>query len=341
MRPTVKDVAAQAGVSPKTVSNVLTGTAFVRPATRERVEAAIEDLGYVPNFSARGLRNGRSGVVALALPDLSTPYSAEFAHHFVEVAHGLDWAVHIEETAAEPRRERDLLSRARSHLVDGLVLNPVTLADSAVAESADTDGVLPPTVIIGEVVQDRVDQVQVDSVGGARDMTEHLLARGARRIAVVGAPTGLDTAAARQRTDGYREALRRAGVAWDPALEIGVRAWRAQEAVAAVDRALELPEPPDAYFCFTDSLAVGALNALWRRGVRVPDDVLVAGFDDVADGRLAVPPLTTVAFDKRELAVQALTALAVRIDDPDAPRRSVVVPHAVVGRASTGAPGGE
>ena len=122
-RATVKDVAARAGVSPKTVSNVLTGTTFVREETRVRVEAAMGELDYVPNFSARSLRNGRSGAIALALPDLATAYASEMSSLFVQVAreHGL--AVQFEEFASEPDREWELLSRARAHVIDGLILN--------------------------------------------------------------------------------------------------------------------------------------------------------------------------------------------------------------------------
>src|SRR3954471_3695688 len=288
MRATVKDVATLAGVSPKTVSNVIHGKVFVRPETRERVERALLELDYVPNLGARGLRNGRYDLIALALPDLSTAYSAELAHHFVEEGHARGWSVQIEETAAEPKRERDLLWRARSHLVDGLVLNPVALEVSVLAdEEAVAHGPLPPTVLIGEVEQHRTDHVGVDSVAAARDMTEHLLATGRRRIAVVGSPGVLDTAAARQRTDGYRQALAAAGVPHDPAFEVHVRHWTTRSAVEHVGafldaRAAAGEPPPDAVFCFTDSMALGALNALWVRGLRVPDDVAVAGFDDVA-----------------------------------------------------------
>lgn len=334
MRSTVKDVALRAGVSPKTVSNVINGTAFVRPETRARVEAALAELDYVPNLGARGLRNGRYGLIALALPDLSTAYSAEVAHHFVEEGHARGWSVQIEETAAEPQRERALLSRARSHLVDGLVLNPVSLADSVVDEHV-ARGPLPPTVLIGEVEQDRTDQVGVDSVAGARDMTEHLLATGFRRIAVVGAPGHAETAAARQRTEGYRRALADAGVAHDPALELSTARWTADEARDAVRAFLDEHAPPEAFFCFTDSMALAVVHVLWERGLRVPDDVAVAGFDDVEPSRYAVPPLTTVSFDLRAFAATALDLLRDRIDDPHRAPRRLTVPHRVVVRAST------
>ena len=333
VRATVKDVAARARVSPKTVSNVINGVVFVRPETRERVERALAELDYVPNLGARGLRNGRYGLIALALPDLSTAYSAELAHHFVEEGHARGWSVQIEETAAEPARERDLLSRARSHLVDGLVLNPVSLEDSAVPVIA---GPLPPTVLIGEVVQDRADHVGVDSVQAARDMTEHLLATGRRRIAIVGPPGLIETAAARQRTEGYRSALEAAGAAHDPALEIPTAAWTTAEAVAATRAFLATHEVPDAFFCFTDSMAFGVLSVLWERGLRVPDDVAVAGFDDLDGARYAVPPLTSVAFDLRSYTTTALDLLSDRIDDPRRPARQIVFPHSLVVRASTG-----
>ena len=332
VRATVRDVAARAGVSPKTVSNVINGVVFVRPETRERVERALAELDYVPNLGARGLRNGRYGLIALALPDLSTAYSAELAHHFVEEGHGRGWSVQIEETAAEPDRERALLSRARSHLVDGLVLNPVSIEHSAVPV---LPGPLPPTVLIGEVVQDRADHVGVDSVAAARDMTAHLIGTGRRRIAVVGPPGSVETAAARQRTEGYRMALAEAGIPHDPVLEIPVTTWTMRQACDAVTAFLAEHPVPDAFFCFTDSMAIGVLSVLWERGVTVPVDVAVAGFDDLEEARFTIPPLTSIAFDLRELTTLALDLLSDRIEDPAAPARQLVVPHRVVPRAST------
>ena len=136
MRATVRDVAARAGVSPKTVSNVINGVVFVRPETRERVEAAVEELQYVPNLSARGLRNGRSGAIALAFPDIWMEYSAEMLDQFIEVAHEKGWSIQLEQTGKRPDRERELLSRGREHLVDGLCSTRHT--SSPVRSSAPT-----------------------------------------------------------------------------------------------------------------------------------------------------------------------------------------------------------
>ncbi|MCW4456767.1 LacI family DNA-binding transcriptional regulator [Microbacterium sp. MPKO10] len=333
MRATMRDVATRAGVSPKTVSNVINGVVFVRPDTRERVEQAMAELDYVPNLSARGLRNGRSGVLALALPNLDTQYSAETIGAFVEAAHGRGWAIQVEETGAEPQRERELLSRARAHLVDGLILNPITLEDSVIAQVQN----LPPLVLIGEVEQSLVDLVGVDSRESARDMTRHLIAGGNRRIATVGSPIGeFQTATARQRTEGYRDALREAGLAPDAALEIGCDAWTAAGAASAFASFLdETYEVPDAVFSFTDTMALGVLNVLWARGLRVPDDVRVAGFDNTVDSPYAVPPLTTVAFDRRDLASRAIGRLEQRLGNPRLEPERVRVPYDVVVREST------
>src|SRR5690625_4963961 len=134
MRATIKDVAARAGVSPKTVSNVLNGTFRVTEQTRTKVEEAMAALDYVPNLSARGLRNGRTGMIAVGLADLRMPYSAEMCHHFVESAAARGLHVQIEETGQSPEREAEMMSRARAQLVDGVILNPVRLEASAVRE---------------------------------------------------------------------------------------------------------------------------------------------------------------------------------------------------------------
>ena len=331
----MRDVAALAGVSPKTVSNVVNGGVSVRPETRARVEDAVRRLDYRPNLSARGLRNGRTGAIALAFPDLATPYSAEMVHVFVEVAHDRGWSVQIEQTGTRPEREHDLLYRGKEHLVDGLVLNPVTLDASAIA-GADT---LPPVVVIGEVEQTLVDQVGVDSVAAARDMTLHLAALGHRRIAVLGPfPPGADTASARARTHGWRLALQEAGLEHDPSLSIEVDEWSSPGAASAVRVLIARGGPlPDAIFCFTDSLAIGALHALAAAGVDVPGDVSVAGFDDVADGRFAVPAITTVSFDKWLFAERTLELLADRVADRQGDPVLVRIPYRIVDRASTAA----
>ncbi|MBT2584852.1 LacI family DNA-binding transcriptional regulator [Arthrobacter sp. ISL-95] len=333
MRATVKDVARRAGVSPKTVSNVMNGIVQVSAPTRLRVEQAMAELDYVPNLSARGLRNGRSGVIALALPDLATPYSAEVAHHIVEVAHEQGWIVQIEETGSDPQREQELMTRARSNLIDGLILNPVVLDESAVKVGV----ALPPVVLLGEVTQQLADRVFVDSLGAARDMTLALAKTGRKRIAVLGTTQGRGSAAAILRTQGYEAAMDSLGIPRDESLLIPCEKWTPETAAKALGAFLDTNPVPDALFCFTDSMAIGALSVLWKRGLRVPEDIAVAGFDDIADGRYAVPSLTTVSFDKRTMASEALRLLTERMGDRAHGQRVVSVEYSIVERDSSGA----
>ncbi|NUP74199.1 MAG: LacI family DNA-binding transcriptional regulator, partial [Sinomonas sp.] len=221
------------------------------------------ELDYVPNFSARGLRNGRSGVIGLALPDLGTPYSAEIAHNVVEVAHERGWSVQIEETGMDPEREHELLSRARANLIDGLILNPVVLDKSAVTVGVS----LPPVVLLGEVSQQITDRVWVDSVAAAKEMTLTLARPGRRRIAIVGDTTAeRRSATALLRRQGYQEALDELGIERDPTLHIVCRSWTPRGSAEAVRAFLDSLELPDAFVCFSDSLAIGALSVLGDRG---------------------------------------------------------------------------
>ncbi|MFJ4046197.1 LacI family DNA-binding transcriptional regulator [Microbacterium sp. NPDC089987] len=334
-RATMKDVAALAGVSAKTVSNVVTGSFAVSGETREKVEQAMRQLDFVPNLSARGMRTGRSGTIAVALPDLATAYSAELVHSIVQAAHQRGLAVQIEETALEPEREGELLARARTRLVDGLILNPVRLEDS-ILRHADQ---LPPLVVIGEVEQHRADHVRIDSRRAAADMTRHVLAKGARRVAVIGGDDDPRhaTATSRQRLEGVRDALREAGIPHDPSRELNRLPWSMASGAAAMQELLNRRIALDAVIAFTDSLALGALHALDTHGIRVPDDVLLTGFDDVELSAFTAPALTTVAFDRDALAEAALTLLTARMDDRAMPPRSVTLPHAIRARASTSA----
>lgn len=324
----MRDVARLAGVSPKTVSNVVNGQVPVRVETRERVQRALDALDYVPNLSARGLRNGRTGVIALALPNLSSAYSAVLAHHVVAGAKRRGWSVQVEETGTHGgRQEAELLSRAREHLVDGLILNPVLLEASAVQRGVS----LPPVVLIGEVDQPVADHVWTDNVGAQRTLTRLLLDSGHRRVGVLGVT---QSATSRLREQGYRRAFVDARLPLDPSLEMRADRWDPEGGYRAVRLWLAAHDPPDALVCFTDALALGALHALAEAGLRVPDDVSVTGYDDVPEAAHYSPPLTTVGFDKAGFAEVVLARLAQRIAEPDAPVTSQSVDFYLVERAS-------
>lgn len=331
----LSDVAARAGVSVKTVSNVVNGYVHVRPATRERVQAAIAELNYRPNLSARSLRQGRSGLIALAVPALDMPYFAELARAVVEAAGELGWTVLVDQTDGLRERELEVAAGLRGHLIDGLILSPVALeVDELEHTREDT-----PLVLLGEkIAGGPVDHVAVDNVEAARVATRHLLELGRRRIAAIGyqaSPYAASGVAALRRR-GYETALADAGHPIVDDLTREVPGFRRVDGAEAMRALLDLPEPPDAVFCFNDQLALGALRALADRGVRVPEDVAVIGFDDIEDGRWSTPTLSTVAPSKESIARRAVDMLAERISYRDeVPARDVRVGFELLLREST------
>ncbi|MEV5207191.1 LacI family DNA-binding transcriptional regulator [Micromonospora sp. NPDC053740] len=332
MRHRLKDVAERAGVSVKTVSNVVNGHVHVRPDTRARVEEAIVELNYRPNLSARHLRKGRTGVIALAVPELDIPYFAELARHVVSVAAEHGWTVLIDQTGGRRGQERVLASGITDHLIDGLILSPLALT---VADLAALDGT--PMVLLGERIEHcPADRVVIDNVAAAREITSHLIQLGRRRIAAVGAQRTDEGASARLRLAGYRDALRAAGLDHDQTLVASAPAWHRADGAAAMRGLLTSGVRPDAVFCFNDTLALGALRTLHEAGLRVPEDVAVAGFDDIEDGRFATPALSTVAPDKEQVARLAVQLLANRLDgDPTLPAQQLTAPYRLKLREST------
>ncbi|MEU7791693.1 LacI family DNA-binding transcriptional regulator [Amycolatopsis sp. NPDC049159] len=328
MNPKLRDVAEHAGVSVRTVSNVVNGFRYVAPATRERVQASIDALGYRPNLAARTLRRGRTGLIALVIPEIDSPYFAELAARTVRIAEARGLTVLIDQTDGDAEREKQLLHGQRSQLVDGVLFSPWAVAPAELA--ARTDPV--PLVLLGEHDGTAgVDHVAIDNVAAAREATGHLLSASRRRVAALGIQPRSLNATARQRLTGYREALAAAGLPAVPELEVPVRRLHRADGHAAMLDLLELPEPPDAVFCFTDELALGALRAAADRGIAVPDELALVGFDDIEDGRYSVPALTTVSPDKDRIAELALD----RLTQPTTEPRSIVAPHRLIVRGTS------
>ena len=312
----LKDVAVLAGVSVKTVSNVVNDYPYVRPATRAKVMEAIAELDYRPNMTARNLRSGRSGVIALAVPEIDAPYFAELAHHVVGAAMDRGWTVLVDETGqthdrSVRDRERSAAAGIRGQLIDGVILSPLALDEADLARYGSV-----PLVLLGERLGSHLaDHVAIDNRAAAEAATQHLLEIGRRRVGVIGAQPPPYGHSARQRLQGYRAALRAARIRYDSSLVVPAQNWRREDGRAGIHQLLGLARPPDAVFCFNDLLALGAIRALSEAGVRVPEDVAVVGFDDIEESRFSVPSLTTVAPDKAAIAAEAVARLARRLDD--------------------------
>lgn len=330
----LRDVAEHAGVSVKTVSNVVHEHPNVSREMRAKVLSAIDTLGYVPNMSARSLRSGRSGLIGLAVPRVGDPYFSRVAEAVIDAAARRGLSVLVEQTAGNPARETDVLQGHRPTIVDGLIFSPISVTQQTLDEASPA----VPLVLLGEhLMASARTRVAVDNVAASAEAVEHLLSTGRSRVAAVGTKRGSTAATAELRLTGYRQALSARGVTIDPALEVVTEHFSRAAGVRAVTALLATGVSFDALFCFNDLLALGAIEALRHSGRRVPDDVAVVGFDDIEEGGHTNPSLTTIAPDLERLAEQAVDSLVRRLDDPSSPEGySVVVPHRLVVRGSSG-----
>ena len=333
MAATLHDVARVAGVSFKTVSNVINNHPHVRDTTRAKVEKAIAELGYRPNLTARSLRSGQTGAITLALPQLSLPYFAELADAVIEAAakHGL--VVLIEQTGADRDRELEVMASPRLKMSDGLIFSPLALGQ----EDADLIRADVPIVLLGErIFGSASDHVTMQNVTAARAATEHLLDLGKKRIAVVGAHEGEVIGSAGLRLRGYREALEARGIPYDDGIVAYVVDWHRSNGAAAMHDLLDRGATFDAVFGLNDTLAQGAVRVLQEAGFRVPDDVAVIGFDDLDETRYSLPTLSTVDPGRTEIAETAIRMLMERIKEPNGmPPREIETAFQVVVREST------
>lgn len=324
-RATLKEVAKAAGVSVASASYAINGTGSVGEQTREHVLAVAARLGYRPNQNAKAMKTGRTGTIGLVLPDLTNPFFPALAQAVIQAARGHGYSVLLTDTEGEPEAERHAIDLLAGRGVDGLVWFPI----------AD-DGTLPPLAdSIPAVVLDRAlpgyDVIQADYAEGGRLAAEHLLSLGHRRIGVISGPHAASSA--RARADAAIEAVRRQGQL----------AWHVHNAFAldlepAVTAALD-GGTATAVIAGADLIAIGAVRHLQARGLSVPGDVSVMGFDDIPWAQLNSPPLSTIEMPVEEMAVEAVETLLHRIAHRGEVLRRVVFNVALVTRGSTGPAG--
>jgi DNA-binding LacI/PurR family transcriptional regulator len=315
----MQDVAAHAGVSTRTVSNVVNDYVHVSPAMRERVQRSLDELGYKMDYVARGLKSGRTGFIALAVPTLAGPYFGELAEAVVHAAAGRSLTVLVEVTGGDLETELRIVRGGLTNLADGVLL-------SALALPLNSDDQPPPDfplVLLGEHRPGHnLDHVCIDNIAAARTAVQHLIEGGYRRIAIIGADIG---ETGRLRYEGYRQALAEAGIAPPEALPLQLRDGNRAGGMAVVESMFSARMlVPDAIFAFNDEVAIGAMRALSAHGLRVPDDVAVIGIDNIVEDAYTTPPLSSVAPDLPALAERALDLLdeqSQRQLQPRAPRQ--------------------
>ena len=336
MAPGLREVAAKSGVSIRTVSNVVNGYKRVAPETRAKVQKVLDELGYRPNAVARTLRRGRSGLIALVLPELDVPYFAELTRAVIEEAAKHEYTVVIDQTDGDPVRERELVMLGnRAALFDGLIFSPLGLGGTDLRARTST----APVVLLGERVRDSgLDHIMIDNVRASEVATRHLIELGRRRIAAIGDQHHETRQTAQLRTEGYLRALGEAGLKTEPALIRQTAFFHRADGAAAMEELLALGKPPDAVFCFNDLMALGAMRTILRRGLRVPEDIAVCGFDDIEEGRFSTPTLTTISPDKAQIAREAVQLLLGRLKGNVAPPVEMNADFKLEVRESTSGP---
>lgn len=330
-RPTIVTVAQWAGVSIASVSRVINGL----PATPEmvqRVRAASEAVGYVPDAVARSLKAGRTGQLAFAVADVANPVYVAMMRAIERVTKGAGYRLLLSSTESKPDDEIAILRSLRHRYVDGLILSPIRVTPELVAELRQAP---LPVVVIGTLPADvPVDNVRADSRQGVGLAVAHLIDTGRQSVAFINGP--IDTVPGAARLEGYRMALEAASRRLDPELVVTGDDFTFTAGRRAA-RELFSRSRPDAVFCANDLLAVGALRELIDLGIAVPDDVALVGMDDTELAEMSAPSLSSVSLASEERGELAARLLLERLTHPDAPPVRAAVPPRLIVRESSGA----
>jgi LacI family transcriptional regulator len=330
---TIKDVARRSGVSSMTVSRVINRSDRVSPETRQRVEAAIAELGYVPSRLARGLIRQKTGTLALIVPDVANPFFTLIVRGAEDVARRTGYRMILCDTRADLAIEREVIEEMIAHRVEGIAIAPVSDRSRGHLRRLSSFGV--HFVLIDRTVAGVESDVVVgDNAGGGRRLVEHLIALGHRRIGFITESDEVSTARARRQS--YESALAAAGIPLDPTLIVRTTV-DPRGGNEGMRRLLGLDERPTAVFAVNNLVAVGAIEAVRAHGLEVPDDVAIVCFDDIEYASRLYPFLTVMAQPAETLGTLGTQLLVERIEGR-APEqhRVVVLPARFIVRRSSG-----
>ncbi|MFE4664014.1 LacI family DNA-binding transcriptional regulator [Streptomyces sp. NPDC056716] len=327
----IKDVAAAAGVSVATVSRVLNDHSSVSADARTRVLAVVDTLGYRPNAVARSLRTDQTRTFGLVIPDVLNPYFTELARSVEEEARSLGYSVIIGNADERPEVQDHHVRTLLDRRIDGLLVAPTEGGSSLIADAVR--GGTPMVFVDRWIAGVDVPVVRSDGRAAVRELVAHLWSLGHRRVAIIAGPEATTTGS--ERVAAFREAMAAYGLPV-PDVYIGQGDFQAESGRRVTAGFLALPEPPDAVFATDNLMALGALDAVRARGLRVPDDIALVAFDDIRWFVHTDPPITAIAQPTGELGRAAVRALVEVIAGrrPD----SVTLPARLVVRRSCGAP---
>ncbi|TVZ37300.1 LacI family transcriptional regulator [Alteromonadaceae bacterium 2753L.S.0a.02] len=323
----IREVARLAGVSVATVSRALSQPDKVAEATRERVMDAVEKINYRPNMLARNFRSTRSYSLVVLVPDIANPFFALVIRSIERQAQKKGYAVLLGDTQDSSEREQEYIRMVETRLADGIIqLRPVS------DQFQNSNAFSFPYLNLCATESTPGASVRVDNAHAFQHMTEYLISLGHRRIGLI---TGLKANPHTiDRLKGYRQALQNAGISFDEKL-IAEGEYVIWSGVNAANTLCDLSEPPTAIACMNDEMAIGAIQALKSRGLRIPEDVSVTGFDDISYARYCDPPLTTIAQPADDMGSIGVDILLRLIDGEQLSHDEHVLPYDFIVRKST------
>jgi LacI family transcriptional regulator len=329
----IQDVARHAGVSAATVSRVLNGRATVNAELAARVQEAVQELGYRPNGVARNLRRRQTTLWAVLISDIGNPFFTSMVRGVEDVGRHYGYSVVLCNTDENPAREAEYIAVALSDNMAGVIISP---ADDTTDISALVAAGTAVVTIDRELADTDVDAVLVDNEKGAEQATSHLIESGFRRVACITGPRRTSTAMRRLR--GYQRALKSHGLPQDKSL-VRHADFREDGGYSAMAALLDDGVEMDAIFAANNLMTVGAVECLIERGVDIPGQIGVIGFDDIPWARLSRPPLSTVSQPTYELGRAAAQLLSDRIENPSRPSTRMMLQTELHARESSHPPG--
>jgi DNA-binding LacI/PurR family transcriptional regulator len=330
-RATIRDIAETAGVSRSTASRALTGNGYVAPQVRDRVREVAQSLGYVPDVTARHLKQQTSQSIGVLVSDLRNSFYAELAAGISAQSHKEGYAMLLADGTGAPEREVEAAETFVAMRVAGVVVTPTS---SDVTSYLHRRGV-PVVEVDRRFGEDYADAVIVDNKAAARRATEGLVALGHERIALV--IDEMDWTTGRERLAGYTTALTSARLKVDDALVLSA-GWNVEEVQSVAARLLSSAGPPTAVFAANNVLAEGVWRAAAELGLGIPDELSLVAFDDAPWMSMVRPGITSVAQDVAEIGAAAVMQLRDRIDNPSAPPRTIMLGASIIERGSTAPP---
>lgn len=330
--PTIRDVAQRAGVAPITVSRVINNSGYVSEQTREKVQGAIDELGYVPNMLGPSLRFQQTMTLAVVITDITNPFWTTVTRGVEDVAQANGYSTILCNTDESEAKQEQYLHMLLRRRIDGILLVPAC-SEAKTIELIQKQEI--PVVVMDRYVPDiDVDIVRADSEGGAYKLTQYLTSLGHQKIAMLTGPESVSTSVDRVR--GYKRALKDAGLP-DSAEFVYWGEFTQESGRQLAMQAMANPERPTAIFSGNNFIAIGARRFLHTNGIQVPDDIALVTFDDIPMNLVADPFMTAAFQPAREMGQQATQILLDRIKgDVDVPTRHVVLPTEIIIRASSG-----